>query len=169
MNEPKTRCKQCNRSILQRTADKREGFCAICHCRQPNIPPDDFEIPAPHAERIKAIGLDPTNYVQKAWDEKSQSFSDSDDPFEKLVSNLEDRAARYLKWLPEVREFANACGRKNPNITPESCDKIELVKQKIFADKVQIEQRLHSTGSHTVYFFCLPFLGISAVSETAVP
>ncbi len=64
MNDSTTQCSECNRSILQRTADRNRGLCAIClrnaerRQKAPIVPSARLDIPGPLAIPLRVPKLD---------------------------------------------------------------------------------------------------------------
>ncbi|MEO0529540.1 MAG: hypothetical protein AAF266_03080 [Planctomycetota bacterium] len=101
MAEPKTTCRHCKRSMLQRTADDNNGFCVPCS-RDPAIAmPDDFRLDEDLAERLRAIGKDPLSV-----DSRSLQWRNDRDFAEGYIQRQEERAAHRAEWHPRLLAFA---------------------------------------------------------------
>ncbi len=168
MSEPKTKCSECGRSILQRTADKRNGLCAPCHndaeFRAEMFAPDNFlGFPGHLAERLRKIGLEPHDYRDWAWQEQQRSSAVASEALERLVEHLEDRAANYREWFPKLREYADECQRQQPFVHDWALDCAQSAQQSIYLEKLDAQAPAAST--HSIAVCCMPIIGISAVSE----
>src|SRR5215469_6994086 len=110
MSEPKTRCVDCGRAILQRTADRHDGRCKLCY--RP-VPPQDFQLPLDLAERVAALKEDPAHFRETAWQHGA-------DYVHGYLDCIEERNRLSRQWSPQLRAFAAKCREDQPPPGEES-------------------------------------------------
>lgn len=128
MSQPKTQCKTCGASIVQRTADEHDGLCVPCHRAAAAIPPADFEIAPELAQRLVLIDEDPAVYRESAW-----QFGEG---FKQFVDMLEERHSLYRDWSPRLYDFAKECRERNPCPSERSLSNAEREMQRIYEAKL---------------------------------
>ena len=156
MSEPKTTCDECNRPILQRTADRKGGLCAICHGAAARIPPDDFVLPAFLRKRILSLGKSTERYREMAWRE-------GNDYVHEFLDRQDKADALYAEWLPKLRKFAKECRRDRAYDPSRRLRISDLAKQRIYRTKFEKENWIPRAGP--VPIFTLPLIAISVAEQ----
>lgn len=157
MSEPKTTCQQCERPILQRTADKYDGLCVPCYARAAAIPPPDFLVPEDLASQWISLGEEPEDYRQMVWQHGAE-FA-----YGYVERQLEERAL-FHEWSPRLFAFAAECRKARPGPSENSANLRIRAKQAVCESKILAEGRF-GRGSHSVTICQLPLEGMAVAKR----
>jgi hypothetical protein len=152
MSEPKTRCVDCGRAILQSTADRHDGRCKLCY--RP-VPPQDFQLSLDLAERVAALKEDPADFREMAW----QLGKLGADFVYGYLDYIEERNRLYRQWSPQLRAFAAKCREDQPPPGEESLSNCERAKQRVYEEKLNLNSP-HIGPGVTVVICSMPLLAI---------
>jgi hypothetical protein len=154
MSEPKTTCRHCDRSMLQRTAYEHDGLCVPCSQNAEVAMPDYIRLDDGLADRLLAIGEDPDQffYREMLWRQGRQFLGS-------YVDDLYGLAAHQGVWLPRLREFVENCRRKRP-VKPD--DELTDVEREVLRIvEARLAKDVFLTGE--VIFFVAPFAALRAI------
>ena len=152
MSEAKTRCVDCGRAILQRTADRRGGRCVPCDNKAAAIPPPAFQLPRDIAERVAALKEDPAHFRETVWQHGA-------DFVHGYLDRIEERNRLYRQWSPQLRAFAAKCREDQPPPGEESLSNSERAKQRVYEEKFNFNSPEIGRGV-TVVICSMPLIAI---------
>jgi hypothetical protein len=152
MSEAKTRCVDCGRAILQRTADRRDGRCVPCYEKAAAIPPQGFQVPQDLAARLVTLNEDPAHFRPMAWQHGTEFVH-------RFIDKLVERNKLRQEWFPRLRAFADKCREDHPPPVDETLSNSERAKQRIYAGKLKLNRAIPGRDK-TVAICSMPLLAI---------
>lgn len=117
-------CKICRKPIPPETVERRRGRCLRCYRQQEIIPPPGSGKLRRLYDRLVAVDMDPIPILENRWMHKEPDFL-------RQLKREEETKRIFLKWIPQLRAYAEDCRRRMPLLDQSKLTTEQLAKQHV--------------------------------------
>ena len=125
-------------------------------------PPHSFELPVDFHEQLVAAGLNPQSFRVEAW---RDGLDKARELFEFALLKEQERKAICQEWVPRLREFEQACRRKDPCPNDVSISPKEREKQRIYEESMRRREPFLVNERREAIFIRCPVLAIAVAKQ----
>ncbi|MFO0811942.1 MAG: hypothetical protein U0796_01905 [Gemmatales bacterium] len=143
-------CKICRKPIPPETVERRRGRCLRCYRQQEIIPPPGSGKLRQLYDRLVAVDMDPIPILENRWMHKDPDFL-------RQLEREEETKRIFLKWIPQLRAYAEDCRRRMPLLDQSQLTTEQLAKQQVM-QTVMTQQYARQYRANIV---TMPLLAIS--------